>query len=204
MKRAGFYIDGFNFYHAVAAARKPKLKWMSYRDLCSKLIQRNEEIAYVKVVTALATHIPLSMVRHRVLLKAWQNEGCEIVLGQFKRKFVHCRTCRQSTEHFEEKESDVNIAIHLLEDCRSGLCDVAYVVSTDSDIAPALRMVKKVYPHIELVTVAPPGRKPSWEHQAAGARPINASWHQVETSPLPKQVLDRNGAIVCERPCEYD
>lgn len=43
----------------------------------------------------------------------------------------------------EEKGSDVNLAVHLLNDVWLGECDCAVVVSNDSDLAQALHLTKK-------------------------------------------------------------
>ena len=42
----------------------------------------------------------------------------------------------------EEKGSDVNLAVHLVNDAHTGLFDCAVVVSNDSDLAEAMRIVK--------------------------------------------------------------
>ncbi len=124
-------------------------------------------------------------------------------MGEFKKKYVHCRHCNRSSEHHEEKRSDVNIALHLLEDCRSGLMDVAYVVTTDSDITPAFEMCRRIYPHVELVTVAPPGRQPCKALRALANRSSSVSRIQVESCLMPNQITLANGEII-RRPSEYD
>ena len=43
----------------------------------------------------------------------------------------------------EEKGSDVNLALHLLNDAWLNAFDCAVIVSNDSDLAPALKMVKE-------------------------------------------------------------
>jgi uncharacterized LabA/DUF88 family protein len=45
----------------------------------------------------------------------------------------------------EEKGSDVNLALHLLNDAWQDAFDCAVVVSNDSDLAEALRMVKAIH-----------------------------------------------------------
>ena len=42
----------------------------------------------------------------------------------------------------EEKGSDVNLAVHLVNDADKGVFDCAVVVSNDSDFAEAMRIVK--------------------------------------------------------------
>jgi hypothetical protein len=56
---------------------------------------------------------------------------------------VTCRAngCRYS--FFEEKKTDVNIAVHMLSDAFAGTYDKMFVVSADSDIQPAVEWVVK-------------------------------------------------------------
>lgn len=42
----------------------------------------------------------------------------------------------------EEKGSDVNLGVHLIDDCARGLCDKALIVSNDSDLVGAIRLAK--------------------------------------------------------------
>ena len=51
----------------------------------------------------------------------------------------------------EEKGSDVNLAVHLINDAWSNMYDCAVVVSNDSDLAEAMRLVKVLGKSIGLV-----------------------------------------------------
>ena len=60
----------------------------------------------------------------------------------------------------EEKASDVNLAVHLLNDCWLDAYDCALVMTNDSDIAEAIRLVKRH--HRKRIGLATPGmRRPS-------------------------------------------
>lgn len=61
----------------------------------------------------------------------------------------------------KEKSSDVNLAVHLLNDAWRGKCDCAILVSNDSDIAEAMRLVKQQHPKILLGLVTPGSGKRS-------------------------------------------
>src|SRR5690349_18010148 len=86
MKRAAFYIDGFNLYHSILNLGDPKLKWLSLASLCQMLIPRRDEtVDSIVYFTATATHRGSgSIVRHRTYVAAMQSEGVECVLGRFK------------------------------------------------------------------------------------------------------------------------
>ena len=63
----------------------------------------------------------------------------EVVLGRFKKKTVKCAvtTCahagRRFFEMYEEKHTDVNLAICMLDDAFRDECDNLILVSGDSD-----------------------------------------------------------------------
>ena len=65
----------------------------------------------------------------------------------------------------EEKGSDVNLAVHLLNDSWLSACDCAVVVTNDSDIAETMRLVKeRRNARVDLVT--PGNRHPSLQLRA--------------------------------------
>jgi len=63
----------------------------------------------------------------------------------------------------EEKQTDVNIALHAYRDAVRGNCDQLVICSNDSDLEPALRLVKaekSQLPH-NVPTKKKPASKPS-------------------------------------------
>jgi 6-hydroxy-3-succinoylpyridine 3-monooxygenase len=55
----------------------------------------------------------------------------------------------------EEKQSDVNLALHLYDDTLSGEVDQVVLVTNDTDLTPALEMLKARCPHIVRGLVIP-------------------------------------------------
>ncbi|WP_374109219.1 NYN domain-containing protein [Rhizobium sp. B21/90] len=55
----------------------------------------------------------------------------------------------------EEKQSDVNLALQLYDDALSGEIDQVVLVTNDTDLAPALEMLKQRCPHIVRGLVVP-------------------------------------------------
>jgi uncharacterized LabA/DUF88 family protein len=203
-KRAGFYFDGLNVYHAIADLCENHLKWLSYKILAERLVDRTERVEFVKVFSTYAEHLPASASRHRVYTAALNAEGVECIMGQFKRKTIRCGICRKQYVGHEEKESDVAIGVHLLNDCYLDRLDVAYIVTTDSDLAPAVRTVRSAHPRIELVTVSTPGRSHCFEVAAFGQRKATVRAKLIRTCLLPRFVKDSMGNVVATRPPEYD
>ncbi len=62
----------------------------------------------------------------------------EIDFGHFLSKPVTCRSCGSTWQKNEEKKTDVNIAVRLLEVAYDDRFDVAVVISGDSDLVPPI------------------------------------------------------------------
>ena len=119
-----------------------------------------EEIGTIYYFSATADWLPSKAEKHQTYLKALSSEGIKIVLGKFKAKEKRClASCKEIFISHEEKESDVNVAIHLLADLLQNKCDVAYLVSGDSDMGPAIRKAKELLSSKRLGLILPPYQK---------------------------------------------
>ena len=54
--------------------------------------------------------------------------------------------------------TDVNIAVHLLEDAYDGVFDTALLISADGDLAAPVEAVRRRFPTKRIIVVAPPDR----------------------------------------------
>jgi uncharacterized LabA/DUF88 family protein len=162
-KRTLAYVDGFNLYHAIDALNDDRLKWLNLRALAKKFTFNNtDDLIDVKYFTSYATHLnkPDSVARHKIYVAAIIQKDIKIIQGKFKWKGdTKCRACSNSWKNFEEKETDVNIAIEILSDAYEDKFDKMLLISGDSDLVPVLAKVKKLFPHKEIGVVIPPNRK---------------------------------------------
>jgi uncharacterized LabA/DUF88 family protein len=165
--RLSFFVDGFNLYHSIA--RNPefsKYKWLDLDALCRAFMSPHEDLASIRYFTALATWNSEKVNRHEIFIKALKSVGVEVVLGRFKRvdKGVTLRDpvragyCKVEYQTFEEKETDVNIAVYLLESAMRDEFDTAIIVSGDSDLVPAIKGVKRLFPAKRIRMLFPVGR----------------------------------------------
>jgi len=58
----------------------------------------------------------------------------------------------------EEKKTDVNISVRMLEDCINDTVDTLVMVSADSDLIPPLESIKRNFPNKSLKVYFPPSR----------------------------------------------
>ena len=110
------FVDGFNLYHAIHAIGKPHLKWLDLRLLFSHLTRsKSQIITQILYFSAFPTWKPASYHRHRLYVTALSATGVTPVMGQFKNKPKQCQKCGTQWVNHEEKETDVNIALAILD-----------------------------------------------------------------------------------------
>ena len=201
MKRVNTYIDGFNLYHALDDLHVPHLKWLDLAALARSMLRKDEEICSVYYFSAFATWLPSAYARHRIYASALKHKGVQTIMGHFKNKPRSCMACGAKWIGHEEKETDVHIAVRLVADALRDEFDRAIIISADSDLAPALRMVKAYAPEKELFVAAPPGR---FGNARDLAPRLEITKGRIAKCLLPAELLDDQGNALVRRPTEYD
>lgn len=170
LNRTAFLIDGFNLYHSVREASRAlhgaSTKWLDIRKLCGSylhIVGGGASLKGVHYFSALAKHLeaknPQVTKRHRDLLQCFRDDGIHVELARFKKKTVRCDHCGKATVRREEKETDVAIAATLFELLHRDAVDSVLIMSGDTDLAPATRTVKSLFPDKTVGFVFPYGRK---------------------------------------------
>jgi uncharacterized LabA/DUF88 family protein len=103
-----------------------------------------------------------------------------------------CRSCGNTWPKNEEKKTDVNIAVRLLEDAYDDIYDVAIVISGDSDLAPPIVSVRRRYPAKRVLVAFPPARNSAELRRVASAA-FTVSEAKVRSSRLPDPVVTPTG-----------
>ena len=169
-KRVLVLIDGFNYYHKLKQYQKNQnicVKWLDYMSLLKASIKSHlgNDDFNIEVIffSAIANHRSIeSQLRHKTYLKALKLSGIKVVLGEFKEKYIYpCSDCKQKRSDekilkHEEKHTDVNIAITMLEGAFLDKFDRVYLLSGDNDYVPAVKRVKELYPSKEIIICPPP------------------------------------------------
>ena len=68
-----------------------------------------------------------------MFIRAQEIKNVNIVYGEFKRKDKYCNLCKRTYHTYEEKQTDVNIAIQLFKLSIEDKYDKAIIISGDSD-----------------------------------------------------------------------
>lgn len=170
--RTIIYIDGFNFYYR--AVKNTPYKWLNFKSLFQKLLSAKNQIIQIKYFTALVSgkHNPQKPIKQQTFLRALKTfiPEIEIYYGHFLTHEVFAPLAKPTENRrsvkiikTEEKGSDVNIAVHMLNDAWLNNYDCAIIVSNDSDLAESMKLVKKYHPNKILGLIMPGKGHPSKE-----------------------------------------
>ena len=201
------FIDGFNLYHSILRLKAPHLKWVNYWSLASIFIRpKSQKLIDVFYFSAYATWLPEAQKRHVQYVKALATTGVKSVMGKFKPKDKKCPKCAHKWCGHEEKETDVNIALMMLDLAHKDQYDHAFLISNDSDLAPAIRMVRANFPKKLITTIAPPLSIHSNELiqvSPMSSERIKIKVEYLNRCLLPETIYDADGNVIVTRPKEY-
>lgn len=204
MSRVGCYVDGFNLYHAVHGLQKHHLKWCDLRALAESICRPQEQLVKVAYFSAYATWKPAPYSRHRQYVAALTHQGVECHMARFSEKSASCRKCGATWKRHEEKETDVHFSLSLVEDAIDDIFDRAILISADSDLVPAVRVVRRRFPGKEVFLATPPNRH-SNARELLGAcnSGIALTAGRLAKCLLPETLASNDGTEVAWRPPSY-
>jgi len=160
MENVIFFVDGFNLYHSLDSnTNLHKYKWLNISALAKLFLKKNDILIDIYYFTALATWAPEKVKRHKIYIKALELKNVNIIYGEFRRSLKKCPICKKQYRTFEEKQTDVNIAIHLFRLAIQNKYDKAYIISGDSDLIPSIKAVHNTFPQKSLGVIIPIGRR---------------------------------------------
>lgn len=159
-ERVAAYIDGFNLYFGIRRYGRQHL-WLDLEALMRSLLKPHQRLVAVRYFTAMIRNDPAAEQRQKIYLNALSAHSrlLEIREGRFQQKTKTCWSCHRQCTDYEEKESDVALAVSLVEDGVRGLFDTALLVSADSDMAPGIRALRRLVPSARVVAAMPPHRR---------------------------------------------
>jgi uncharacterized LabA/DUF88 family protein len=145
------YVDGFNLYYG-SLKGKPGCRWLDLDALCKKLLP-NHDVQLIRYFTARVNGISdvNAPVRQSTYLRALKTiPHLAIHYGQFRTHPVWLPLAnppatgqkKAQVLKTEEKGSDVNLASQLLHDAFRKRCDIAVIISNDSDLAEPVKIAR--------------------------------------------------------------
>lgn len=186
------YVDGFNLYYG--ALTGGPCKWLDLGRFFA-LLRPHDRISSLRYFTAVVSG--KSRADQEMYLRALGTlPVVTIVLGKFKRKRVICTHpgCtaatpppRRSFYVNEEKRTDVNIAVTMLDDAYQGKCEQMTLASGDSGLVPGVATIRSRFLNIRIV-VHVPANNPICG-QAVELRSVAHMHRDLPLNLLPKAVF---------------
>ena len=166
LKSTIVYIDGSNLYYG--QLRDTPYKWLDLKAFARKLLLPEYVFDTVKYFTSRVvdkTDGHQRAARQAGYIDALSNLGVQVFEGYYRMRVErleavgrHCKACSLVSHpgyvrgtRLSEKLTDVNIATEMLKDAYENKADAFVLISGDSDLAPALRVVRYSTSHSVIV-----------------------------------------------------
>ncbi len=202
MSRVVAYVDGFNLYFGLKSKGWRKYYWLDLVALAQALLKPGQTLQGVHYFTTRIRtngHNGEDMRRQLTYLEALGTLGnLQLHYGHYLEKPKKCRSCGATWLDFEEKMTDVNIAVQLLGDAFDDRFDTALLISGDSDLTTPVKQARVRFPEKRIIIAQPPGRHSVNLTQAANGY-FTIGEAKLRKSQLPDPVVRPDG-FVLKRP----
>jgi hypothetical protein len=207
------YVDGMNLYHGLRAKYGHKYLWLDLYALATQL-RKPDSIVRIRYFTTIVAGEPEAARRQENYLAALTGirPQVEVVRGRFKVKRFRCVACgaRYTCEcqpgreyrTYEEKLTDVALGVAMVSDAAQGFGDISLLITTDTDLMPAIGAVAELAPGRPIYLACPPGRQPPRLRLPLGVTSFLISRDHLEASLLPDKVTGARGRVY-ERPDKW-
>lgn len=147
--------------------------------------------------TSLTSWAPAKTERHKLLIRALELENAKVIYGSFRRRDRICPHCGRNYKFFEEKQTDVNIAIQIFRLAIEDTYDTAIIISGDSDLIPCINAIRMTYPSKKVGVVIPITRRAEELKQVCDFH-FKMKEKHLASSLFPMEVdLGSNERLVC-------
>lgn len=201
--RVRVYIDGFNLYFGMKEKHWRRYYWLDPQSLGENLLQADQTLERVKYFTSRISGPPAKRKRQSDYLEAVTTQPLvDVFYGHYLSKQKRCRSCNARWQTHEEKMTDVQIAVQLLQDAYEDRFDTALVISADSDLVPPIRAVRTRFPAIQIVVAFPPKRN-SVDLKKAASASFMLGRKKLADSQLPDPYVKPDG-FALRRPAHWN
>lgn len=208
-KKVIAYFDGFNYYEGLRKKGWKKYYWQDFVKFVELFLRPYQELEAVRYFSAIQKNRDKATRQEKLFQANKINPKFNLILGEFKRRTrwrnVECngRMVGREISFWEEKKSDVALASYIIRDIVLNKCDTIFLFSADSDITPALDVVKEItYSHktIKIFVFFPPDNHSiDLDNRANKAFRLDNHEFKFQRSQLPEKVAVSDGFII-EKP----
>ena len=196
MNRVCVYVDGFNLYFGLKSKGWRKHYWLNLEALSASLLKPGQSLETVHYFTSrirITGNNQKNLQRQTCYLEALGTlQSLQTHFGHYLEKPRLCRNCGAKWMGYEEKMTDVNMAVQMMKDAFADSFDTAILISGDSDLTSPLRTLRQQFPSKRLIVAFPPGRNSAELSKAAhGFFTIGEA--NLRQSQLAQQVVRQDG-----------
>jgi len=198
-KRVNFYIDGFNFYYGLKSKHWRKYYWLDIVKFCESFLKPNQTLNSVLYFTAVPKELGKKDQQDLFFSANKLNSKFKLIFGKYLEKPLWFDGKRYIT--YEEKQTDVNIAVEMLRNVFQKKIDISILVSADSDILPAINLIREIDPNHKIFCYFPPNRYSADLAQNADVfLKLSRYEHRFKRTLLPDKIKLPNGYIIKKPP----
>lgn len=200
-KRVNFYIDGFNFYFGLKSKNWKAYYWLDIVKFCERFLRPGQSLENVYYFTA-TQKAKSKKDRQDLFFSANKlNPKFKLVFGKFLKKQIY--TPHGIINTFEEKQTDVNIAVHMIKNVVFDKNDISVLVSGDSDLVPPIDFIRELNPSHKIFCYFPPNRvSVDLMNSSDNYIKLARYEHRFKKSMLPESITLDNGYII-KRPDKW-
>lgn len=219
--RTVFFVDGYNLYYGLLS--DTPYKWLNLPSLLASITHEQDPASQLvgvhyftaPVMPKLATRGMKSKEAQDAYIRALKAHQVNVHLGRHRLdhrrapRFICPKTPASREDkvdiwHLEEKETDVRIAIEMYRLAVSQQCQgeggvqQLVLVSSDTDMAPALEAIREDCPHLRIGIILPRGKERDKADRPGGSLRNNAEWmrrsiseEELRTHQFPDRVPTR-------------
>jgi uncharacterized LabA/DUF88 family protein len=189
MNKTIVYIDGYNLYYS--RLRDGVYKWLDIVALFDAILKAQDTSAELIEVKYFTSPVKASFASHGAASDAAQTQYHRALQAKHPNRLniikgfhifepaylpIHeegqpaDKTKRIRVWGIEEKQTDVNMALHVYRDAVQGRCNQVIICSNDSDLEPAMKLIREDAPSIRVGLVLPLKRNSTEEARVSNKR----------------------------------
>jgi uncharacterized LabA/DUF88 family protein len=201
-QRVIVYVDGFNFYYGLKSMATKDKKWKKFYWLnvvafFQKMMTDKQELIEVNYFSARPHDMPASKRQDLFFSANKLNPKFHLILGKYLKKEIICKKCGNLIHSYEEKETDVRIATQMINNVQKEQCDITIIVSADSDIIPAVELIRDINPAHKIYVYFPPLRYSlNLSNACDTERKLSIYKARFNQSMLPDEITLPNGTVI--------
>ena len=200
--RTIIYLDWFNFYHRIL--KNSDSLWLDISRLFNSKLKSYHEITTIKFFTSNLLAIgknntaPIEQgIYHNAIRSYIPN--LEMYFGKFKKRIIHMPSIVKGNSNqkrkfttFEEKGTDVNLAVEMLSDALLNKCDCLVLVSNDSDFSGVLKKISSQTD--KMIGLLTPGKQTNVSNELTDYAEFHSriTLKNLEDNQLPERIPNSN------------